>query len=799
MFPALQCAASLSSSLPHTGICMTGHEPVPILLVNDRAEDLTALEAALTSLDEVILTASSAREALRIVREREIAVAILDIRMPDIDGFQLAEQLRASEPTRNLPLIFVSATDVTPELLDRVYALGAVDFLSSPVAAKVLRAKVAVFVELHRKNVALQRRARDIAAVADATISEQQERMHLLLEAASDYALFFTDPEGTIREWTTSAEHLLGFTETEIVGRHISIIFTAADRLADAPALEMQNAVLEGQSRDERWHLRKNQSVFFAVGRLVALRRKDGTIRGFAKILRDSTQQKAAEQLLRESEQQFRTVFDLAAVAHVIIDPRTKRFLRVNARFCALTGYSAEELQSRTFADITHPDDRAAGHGQFADLWDGKVNEINTEKRYLHKDGRTIWAQVTATLLRNADGAPWLHISVIQDITARRHAEQQLAESQTQLRLALEAAELGTFFHDLSRNRLVHNERATHLLGLPRGAEVSTEIFLACIHPDDRERVKSTLAARRAVSGNREDLKLEYRVVWPDRSIHHLAAASRAIVHPQADGSTVVHIVGTLRDVTATKEFEQELRNKVAERTAALQEKTAQLESFCYTVAHDLRSPLRAISGYADIVLQDFGGTLPAAGNDYMKKIKASATRLDALIRDLLAYSRITQVDIVLDDVSVQSSVDWALQQLRPEIVSKHAVVNVVPPLPKVRGERTVLDQVVLNLVSNALKFVRPGTAPQVEISSTQKDGLVRLFVRDNGIGIAENYHDRIFRVFERLQQARDFPGTGVGLAIVAKAAERLGGRVGVESQPDQGSTFWIELKKAES
>lgn len=778
---------------------MAGDEPVPILIVNDRVQDLAALEAALAPLGETILTATSAQDALEIARRREIAVAVLDIFMPEVDGFQLAERLRAREETQNLPLLFVSAADPTPELLNRVYSLGAVDFLSSPVAANPLRVKVAVFVELHRKNLALRRQARVIADRADASIFEQQERVHLLLEAASDYALFFADAEGVIREWTTSAEHLLGYTDEEIVGQHLSAIFTDADRQAGAPALEMQNAVLEGQSRDERWHRRKNHSVFFAVGRLVALRRADGTIRGFAKILRDATQQKAAEQLLQESEQQFRTVFELAAVAHVIVDPRTKRFLRVNARFCTLTGYTAEELQQRTFADITHPDDRAANFAQFAELWDGKVNELTTEKRYVRKDGEIVWAQVTATLLRTPEGLPWLHISVIQDITERKRAEQDLAESQTQLRLAVEAAELGTFFHDLSRQRIVHSDRANRLLGLSPQAEVSTETFLACVHPEDRARVMQTLTARTTVSGNRDDLKLEYRVIWPDGTVHHLAAASRAIVHARPDGAKAVHIVGTLRDVTAAKQFEQELQNKVTERTAALQEKTAQLESFCYTVAHDLRSPLRAISGYADIVLQDFGATLPNAGNDYMKKIKASASRLDALIHDLLAYSRIAQVAIVLDDVSLQSSVDWALQQLRPEIAAKQAVVDVAGPLPKVRGDRTVLDQVLLNLISNALKFVPPGTAPHVRIAAADHQGRVRLEVRDNGIGIPETYHARIFRVFERLQQARDFPGTGVGLAIVATAAERLGGRVGVESTPGQGSTFWIELKSSDS
>jgi PAS domain S-box-containing protein len=648
---------------------MPDREPVPILVVDDRTEDLEALRAALEPLGETVVAAGSAKHALRLVETVEPAVAILDIRMPEVDGFALAEQLRTSPATRHVPILFVSAADPTPELLTRVHALGAVDFLARPVNPLALRAKVAVFVQLYRSNRALTRKAHQATTDARARASAQEERLRLLLDAASDYALFFADAEGVISEWPASAQQLFGFPATEALGRHAALIFTPEDQAAGVPILEMEHAILNGQAPDERWHVRRDGRRFFAVGRLVALRRTDGTISGFAKIVRDATQQVLANQ--------------------------------------------------------------------------------------------------------------------------------ELAESRRQLHLAIEAAELGTFFHDMTHNRIVHSERACRLLGLRPGAEITSEEFLAQVHPDDRAHVAATLAARRDSAGRQGDLKLEYRVRWPDGSIHHLASASHAVVDESANGSVVVSIVGTLRDVTAAKEFELELKNKVAERTAALMEKTAQLESFSYTVAHDLRSPLRAISGYADIVVQDFGAALPPGAVDYLNRIKSSAERLDLLINDLLAYSRLTQVEIILDEVSLQSSVDWAVQHLHPEIAAKSAQVEVVTPLPRVWAERGVLDQIFLNLLSNALKFVPADRPPRVEVCALTSGDLVRCEVRDNGIGIPPAYHARIFRVFERLQPAREFPGTGVGLAIVAKAAERLGATVGVKSAPDRGSTFWIELRRA--
>jgi signal transduction histidine kinase len=261
-------------------------------------------------------------------------------------------------------------------------------------------------------------------------------------------------------------------------------------------------------------------------------------------------------------------------------------------------------------------------------------------------------------------------------------------------------------------------------------------------------------------------------------------------------GKIVTRLIGTARDITAVKKFESELQRQVAQRTLALQERTEQLEAFSYTVAHDLRSPLRSISGYANILASDFATAIGPEGTHFLEKIQKSAERMDALICDLLAFSRIMQMQLKNEPVSLEDVVHHVLGELRGEIHERHAEVVVDTALPVVLGERSVLEQIVLNLLTNALKFVAPGVAPRVTIKAREEGDMIIVRVTDNGIGIPAVYQDRIFRVFERLETSRQYPGTGVGLAIVAKAVERLGGRIGVESTPGTGSTFWFTLRK---
>ncbi|MDP2309090.1 MAG: ATP-binding protein [Pseudomonadota bacterium] len=237
-----------------------------------------------------------------------------------------------------------------------------------------------------------------------------------------------------------------------------------------------------------------------------------------------------------------------------------------------------------------------------------------------------------------------------------------------------------------------------------------------------------------------------------------------------------------------------ELECRVAERTAKLAESVRELESFGYTVAHDLRAPLRAIHGYGSAVLQDAGPTLPEPSRAHLSNILGAAERMDRLIQDLLAYTRMGLVTIEVGPVSLSAVISEAQAELAKAMRGRQAEVVVVEPLAEARGHHGTLVQVATNLLLNAATFTRAGERPQIRIWTEERGEVVRLCVEDTGLGIAPEHQERIFRVFERLHRTAEFPGTGIGLAIVKRGAERCGGTAGVSSKLGLGSMFWIDL-----
>jgi len=273
---------------------------------------------------------------------------------------------------------------------------------------------------------------------------------------------------------------------------------------------------------------------------------------------------------------------------------------------------------------------------------------------------------------------------------------------------------------------------------------------------------------------------------------------------------TVIGASKIARDITQRKQAEselqkiraelervnEELENRVQERTSKLSETIAQMEEFSYSISHDLRAPARAMQGYAKAVLEDYGDRLDDTGRDYLSRIVRNSQRMDRLIQDILTYSKLTRRDILLHPVSLDTLVREIIQQY-PEMHSPRVQITIANKLHSVLGHDASISQAVSNLLSNAVKFVQPGKIATVRIWTEPRGKNVRLWIEDQGVGISPTQHYRLFRMFERLHPDKNYEGTGIGLAIVRKATERMGGKVGVEPNGMQGSRFWIELPAA--
>jgi two-component system, sensor histidine kinase and response regulator len=246
-------------------------------------------------------------------------------------------------------------------------------------------------------------------------------------------------------------------------------------------------------------------------------------------------------------------------------------------------------------------------------------------------------------------------------------------------------------------------------------------------------------------------------------------------------------------DLAAHNQRQAEQLEVIQKLNDELKNANSELEAFSYTVSHDLRAPLRSISGFVSVLLEDYGSRLDEEGRSHLFALDRAAKRMDALTRDLLAYGRVARESVTLEPVRLGPLLE-AVISLTGAGKTPTANIIIEPELLEVMGNHFLLEQCLNNLISNATKFVSPGVTPELHIRTEPRGSLVRLWIEDNGIGIDPSYHRKIFSMFERVGDLHRYEGTGIGLAIVHRAVERMGGACGVESAPGQGSRFWVDL-----
>jgi PAS domain S-box-containing protein len=501
---------------------------------------------------------------------------------------------------------------------------------------------------------------------------------------------------------------------------------------------------------------------------------------------------KQAEDKIKENEHRFRNLFENSPLGNSIAD--TSGTIYVNKSFCDMLGYSPEELNHRNWREITHPDDIRQNELVNKMLLDGTHDRYRFEKRYIHREGWLVWAEISIFLQRDEYGEPTYFVTTINDITERKKLENE------KFRLL-----------DLIDNSLneiyIFNTGDLRFEYVNKGALKNLGYSLSEIK-------KMTPV----------DIKPEFEEDTLRAYLNPLLRGKKKIsvfetIHRRKDGSLYpveVHLqlynkndnrlfFAFIYDITerksadeAIRKLNEELEERVVSRTAQLEAANRELEAFSYSVSHDLRAPLRAIHSFTSILKKDFETTLGDEGGRICGIIEESSVRMGTLIDDLLAFSRIGRSRISYSSVSMASIARKVYEEITGEEERKKITFNIEDPADAM-GDPSLLRQAVTNLISNAVKYSSKNDHPVITFRSEEKGSEVIYSVSDNGVGFNMKYIDKLFNVFQRLHSDREFEGNGVGLAIVHRIIFRHGGRVWAESESGKGSTFFFSLPSFQS
>lgn len=382
-----------------------------------------------------------------------------------------------------------------------------------------------------------------------------------------------------------------------------------------------------------------------------------------------------------------------------------------------------------------------------------------------------------------------------------------LRESGELRRLALETAGLGFWDYYPRSHRVVGDERAGALFGLPPN-QLTVQNLLQAVHVEDREQVQRAL--QQALGPESTGLPaMEFRVTLADSTIRWLALKGQVYFEGEGPARSAVRLVGTVRDITDRKRAElalrqardelafltQDLEHQVRDRTAKLQETLAEMQHMSYSMIHDMRAPLRAMNSYARLLLPLNEGAARPEVSEYLQRIATAAERMDHLLTDALNYNKAVREQLPLEALDPGRLLQGMLATY-PSFQAPRAEISLEGAFPQVIANESGLTQCVSHLLENALKFVEPGKVPRVRIWAEARENQISLFFEDNGVGIPADFQAKIFEMYQQAHVG--YGGTGIGLAIVRKLMERMGGKVGVQSEPGNGSRFWLELRAAQ-
>jgi PAS domain S-box-containing protein len=711
--------------------------------------------------------------------------------------------------------------------------------LASPNTGARLSGRDQTEALLMEVKVALDRRTEELV--------QQREWFRVTLSSIGD-AVITTDVEKKVTFLNLVAETMTGWKSADAVGQPLDSVFKLIhEKTRLSEQSPVRKALREGAIVGLANHtilLARNGSETAIEDSAAPIRDSAGHVAGAIMVFHDVTERRRVEAALRTSHDQFSAIVNHSPLRVFLVDSHL-RIRQTNAKAQFAFG-GVENLVGRELAEVLnilwppHVAAQMVAHFRhtletgepFFESGFSEVRLDNESREYYD------WEVHRVTLPDDQRGVTCYFI----DISSHVLAQQALIERS---RLVALRAEIGTTLAG-SENlqgalQLCAQALVTHLDGafariwivneaenvLELQASAGCYTHLNGLHSRVKigEHIIGRIAQERQPLTTNDVVHAEnltdtdwvrkegmiafagYPLILKDRVIGVMALFARhtltdnVLVELAPIADNLAQWVRRRRAEEALGKVQRELQQyttnleqAVEERTAQLREKIGELEAFSYTISHDMRSPLRAMQGYATVLLADHQQNLNEEGRHYLDRIHKAAARMDLLIQEVLTYSRVAKEELTFYPTDLEKLISEILQSY-PALQPPEAIITIQSPLPKVLGHEAFLTQTISNLLGNAVKFVRPHVTPHILIHAETKEGMVRVWFDDNGIGIDPLHFNRIFEIFGRVYGEKQFKGTGIGLAIAKKAVERMGGKIGVESQLGQGSRFWFTVK----
>lgn len=613
---------------------------------------------------------------------------------------------------------------------------------------------------------------------------EEQSRQLSVAVEQSPVSVIITDNQGRIEYANARFQQVTGYSLDDVRGETPRLL--KSGEIPESTYTALWSRITSGQEwRGEFHNRRKDGSLFWEAASISPLRDKRGEITHFIAIKEDITARKADEARLQESEARFRSLADCAPVLIWMAGLDTLCFY-FNRTWLDFTGRTLEQETGNGWTEGVHPDDV----NRCLEIYTNHFNRrqaFQMEYRLRRHDGMFRWILDTGSPRHAEDGTFLGFIGSCLDITELRESVNALHYTRQRLEQVLESAGEGIIGLDGSGRISFANSTAATLLERTVDDLIHHEAH-AILHtnPQTGETLPE-ISCPILITLNQSEGQRTIRSLFWTRSGHGLPVECVITPMPDRQGAVVV-----FRNITERLRWEDTLARQASE----LRQSNGELEAFAYIASHDLREPLRMVSNYMSLLERRYKDQLDAPGREYIAFARDGAKRMNALIIDLLEYSRIGRRERPFEPVALGPILATVLADLALAITETGARMTVMDDLPTVTGDSGELTRLFQNLLGNALKYRDRIRTPEVTVSWRSEDKEWLLTIADNGIGIAPEYFDTIFGIFQRLHSRQDYEGTGIGLAVCRKIVLHHGGRIWVESTPGLGSTFFIALPK---